>query len=234
MKNELGDKKEKLSANYCCPENIDELVELHGGLVKSVALRLFKIYGEDLEDLIQIGYIGLIKAARGFDPSKGLAFSTYAVPTIAGEIRSELRDQGAIKVSRDLKTDAYKVRKAENEYMALHGISPRLSDIARETGLSQERVTEALQAADAMTNFEDFEKANLWTDQEERQVSKMDLMAGIKMLSLKQKQVIILRYFKDYTQKQVAEIMNISQVQVCRIEKSGLNCLSEMVKKDST
>ncbi len=208
-------------------DNTNELVEKHGGLVKSVALRLSHIYGEEIEDLIQIGYIGLIKAAERFDESKGFAFSTYAVPMITGEIRSQLRDGGAIKVSRSLKADAYAVRKAEAELAARSGSSPKISELAAESGLSADRVREALAAADAMKNFEEYEKVNLWVDNENSTVSHIDLKAGLDMLSAKQRQVIILRYFKDMTQQRVAEILGISQVQVCRIEKSTLNELKK-------
>ena len=100
------------------PLGLEEIVAEHTGLVKSVALRLSYVYGEDPEDLIQIGYIVLTKAARRFEPERGLKFSTYAVPLIAGEIKSQLRDQGAIKVSRNLKSDAAAVRRAENQFMA--------------------------------------------------------------------------------------------------------------------
>lgn len=208
-------------------DNTNELVEKHGGLVKSVALRLSHIYGEEIEDLIQIGYIGLIKAAERFDESKGFAFSTYAVPMITGEIRSQLRDSGAIKVSRSLKADAYAVRKAEAELAARSGSSPKISELAAESGLSADRVLEALAAADAMKNFEEYEKVNLWVDNENSTVSHIDLKAGLDMLSAKQRQVIILRYFKDMTQQRVAELLGISQVQVCRIEKSTLNELKK-------
>ena len=91
---------------------LEQIVAEHTGLVKSVALRLSYIYGEEPEDMIQIGYIGLIKAARRFDPQRGLKFSTYAVPMIAGEIKSQMRDRGAIKVSRSIKSDAVVIRRA--------------------------------------------------------------------------------------------------------------------------
>ena len=87
-------------------KKLEQIVAENTGLVKSVALRLSHIYGEDAEDLIQIGYIGLIKAARRFEPERGLKFSTYAVPLITGEIKSQIRDHGAIKVSRSLKAEA--------------------------------------------------------------------------------------------------------------------------------
>ncbi len=202
--------------------DMEKLAEQHGGLVKSVAVRLSHVYGEDIEDLIQIGYIGLIKAAERFDESRGLAFSTYAVPMITGEIRSQLRDHGAIKVSRSLKTDAFAVRKAEMELAAASGRSPKISELAAATGLSSERVREALAAADAMKNFEEYEKANLWTDNESATISHIDLAAGMELLSSRQRQVITLRYFKDMTQQQVAGLLGISQVQVCRIEKRTL------------
>lgn len=205
----------------------ERLAEQHGGLVKSIAVRLSHIYGEETEDLIQIGYIGLLKAAERFDESRGLAFSTYAVPMITGEIRSQLRDRGAIKVSRGLKADAFAVRKAENELTARSGSSPKVSELAAETGLSAERVREALAAADAMKNFEDYDKANLRVDNENSTVMRIDLKSSLSRLSPKQRQLIILRYFKDMTQQQVAAIMGISQVQVCRIEKKTLNELKK-------
>ncbi len=207
--------------------DMEKLAELHGGLVKSVAVRLSYTYGEDIEDLIQIGYIGLIKAAERFDESRGLAFSTYAVPMITGEIRSQLRDQGAIKVSRSLKSDAFAVRRAETELTAASGRSPRISELASATGLSVERVREALTAADAMRNFEEYEKVKLWTDNESAAISHIDLAIGLESLSPRQRQVITLRYFKDMTQQQVAGLLGISQVQVCRIEKSTLKELKK-------
>ena len=147
-------------------EKEEKLVREHAGLVKSVALRLSYACDEELDDLIQIGYIGLIKAARRFEPERGFRFSTYAVPMIAGEIRSQLRDRGAVKVSRSLKNDAAAVRRAESEFFAANGVSPRISELAELTGLSDERVTEALTAADVMKNIEDYDNADLWTDNE--------------------------------------------------------------------
>ena len=209
--------------------DMEELVRQHGGLVKTVALSLSRASGEELEDLIQIGYIGLIKAAERFDRSRGFAFSTYAVPMIAGEIRSHIRDSGAIKVSRGLKGDAFAVRRAESEFIAATGRSPKISELAEKTGLSKERVREALQAADAMKNFEEYDKANLRTDNESGNITRIDLKAGIEALTPKQRQVIVLRYFRDMTQQQVAGRMGISQVQVCRIEKASLKELCRIM-----
>lgn len=210
-------------------EKEEKLIREHTGLVKSVALRLSYACDEELDDLIQIGYIGLIKAARRFEPERGLKFSTYAVPMIAGEIRSQLRDRGTVKVSRSLKSDAAAVRRAESDFISRKGISPKLSELSEMTGLSRERVSEALMAADAMKNFEDYEKADLWTDNEDINITRIDLKKSVSELEPRQRQVIILRYYRDLTQQQVADIMGLSQVQIHRIEKNTLKELAEKV-----
>ena len=210
-------------------EKEEKLIREHAGLVKSVALRLSYACDEELDDLIQIGYIGLIKAARRFEPERGFRFSTYAVPMIAGEIRSQLRDRGAVKVSRSLKNDVAAFRRAESEFFAVNGVSPRISELAELTGLSAERVTEALTAADAMKNIEDYENADLWTDNEDKNIASIDLRNSVSCLPPRERQVIILRYYRDMTQQQVADIMGLSQVQVHRIEKNTLKELAEKV-----
>ena len=210
-------------------EKEEKLIREHAGLVKSVALRLSYACDEELDDLIQIGYLGLIQAARRFEPERGFRFSTYAVPMIAGEIRSQLRDRGAVKVSRILKNDVAAVRRAESEFFAVNGVSPRISELAELTGLSAERVTEALTAADAMKNIEDYENADLWTDNEDKNIASIDLRNSVSCLPPRERQVIILRYYRDMTQQQVADIMGLSQVQVHRIEKNTLKELAEKV-----
>ena len=210
-------------------EKEEKLIREHTGLVKSVALRLSYACDEELDDLIQIGYIGLIKAARRFEPERGLKFSTYAVPMIAGEIRSQLRDRGTVKVSRSLKSDAAAVRRAESDFISRKGISPKLSELSEMTGLSRERVSEALMAADAMKNFEDYEKADLWTDNEDINITRIDLKKSVSELEPRQRQVILLRFYRDLTQQQVADIMGLSQVQIHRIEKNTLKELAEKV-----
>lgn len=208
---------------------MEQMVAQHTGLVKSVALRLSYVYGEDVEDLIQIGYIGLIKAVKGFDSSKGFKFSTYAVPMITGEIKSQLRDQGNIKVSRSIKQDIFAIRKAENEYMAEHGKSPRISELSKAVNMPEERVKEALQAYDAINNMENYEESGLMTKEEDSNIIKIDLSNTLNKLDKKSRQVMILRYYKDMTQSQVANILGISQVQVSRIEKKTLKNMAEFM-----
>ena len=131
---------------------MEQMVAKHQGLVRSVALRLSSVYGEELDDLMQIGYIGLIKAVKGFDETRGYKFSTYAVPLIAGEIKMYMRDHNRIKVSRSVKKDAAYVRKVQNEYQLEKGRTPRISEIAAMTDLDEERVRYVMQADDAMKN----------------------------------------------------------------------------------
>ena len=216
-------------------EELEAVVEKHGGLVKSVALRLARTYGEEPEDLIQIGYIGLLKAAQRFEAERGLQFSTYAVPMIAGEIRSQLRDQGSMKMSRSLKADAALVRRAESDFIKLHGLSPHLTQLAEMTGLSEERVLEACQASDALKNMQDVDGVAaetdpaMWTDREEENIARIDLASAVESLEPRARQVIVLRYYEDYTQQQVADMLGISQVQVCRIEKKTLRAMAPRV-----
>lgn len=206
---------------------MEKMVAEHTGLVKSVALRLSYVYGEDAEDLMQIGYIGLIKAIKGFDPAKGFKFSTYAVPMIAGEIRCQIRDQGRIKISRSLKSDIYAVKKAQDEFLKSHDRSPRISELAQLSEMTEERVVEALQAGDAMKNMEDYEKVSLMTREEDDNVARMDLQEALSKLKQDERKIMMLRYYKDMTQSQVAKAMGMSQVQVCRIEKKILKNMAE-------
>ena len=209
--------------------NLEKMVAQHTGLVKSVAMRLSFVYGAEVEDLIQIGYVGLIKAIRGFDESKGYKFSTYAVPMITGEIKSQLRDQGKIKVSRAIKKDIAVIKQAEELFVLKNGKSPKISDLVEGTNLTKERVVQALQAKDALNNMENYEEVGLVTREEESCITKMDIMNSLRKLSIREQQVMILRYYRDMTQQQVAELLGISQVQICRIEKKSLKTMGEIM-----
>lgn len=214
-------------------DQLQAAAERHGGLVKSVALRLARVYGEDVEDLIQIGYMGLMKAVQRFEPERGLQFSTYAVPVITGEIRSQLRDQGTLKMSRSLKSDMTAVRRAESDFIKVHGVSPHISQLAEITGLTADRIGEVNQAADVLRNMTELSETEaetspqLWDDGEDRTVARMDLARVLNLLEPVQRKIIIFRYYRDCTQQQTADALGISQVQVCRIEKKTLKMMAE-------
>ena len=204
---------------------LENIVAEHAGLVRSVALRLSHIYQAEAEDLMQIGYIGLMKAARRFEAGRGFAFSTYAVPMITGEIRSQMRDQGRIKVSRSLKADIAAVRRAENQFAAQYGASPRITELQKLTGFSAERITQALAAADTMNHPEVYEEQQLFCDEEMQHITHIDLAAGLAALPTRQRQVILLRYFRGMTQDRTAKVLGVSQVQVSRIERKAVEHL---------
>ena len=140
-----------------------------------------------------------------------------------------------MKMSRSLKADAALVRRAESDFIKLHGLSPHLTQLAEMTGLSEERVLEACQASDALKNMQDVDGVAaetdpaMWTDREEENIARIDLASAVESLEPRARQVIVLRYYKDYTQQQVADMLGISQVQVCRIEKKTLRAMAPRV-----
>ena len=210
-------------------EELEKLALEHTGLVKSIAIRLSHVYDEEVDDLIQIGYIGLLKAIKGFDEEKGFKFSTYAVPVITGEIRSQLRDQGVIKISRSIKADVMAIKKAEEEFVNIHNRFPKISELAIYLDFTEERVKEAISADDAMKNIGSYDEVNLASDEEEENITKIDIRNSLDKLEETERKIMVLRYFKDMTQSQVAKVVGISQVQVSRIEKKTLKNMANFM-----
>lgn len=215
------------------------IVKQNTGLVKNIALK-FTLRGYELEDLLQIGFIGLLKAVERFDPSFDVMFSTYAVPMIMGEIKRYVRDDGRIKVSRQLKQDIRNMNLLQEEYYNKTGSYPKLSTLAELMEISSEQLTEIMTAQDALGNIESIDnpekprvipefQGNNTGYEEDRQVDMIFLMSAIKTLSERERQIIVLRYFKDMTQQQIAVKIGISQVQVSRIEKKILVKLKEKI-----
>lgn len=205
-------------------------IEQNLGLVHSVAKR-FIGRGAEYEDLVQIGSVGLVKAARNFDESTGYKFSTYAVPMIMGEIKRYLRDDGAVKISRSIKENAGKLGYAKEKLKKKLGRSPTISEIANETGISQEDVVSALEAMQPVGSIYEttpdgenyvLDRLALPEDEEEETVNRIFLKELIDSLDSRSQKVILLRYFKEKTQQQIAEELGVSQVQVSRIEKKIL------------
>lgn len=212
------------------------LVEENSGLIWAV-VRRFLGRGTDAEDLYQLGCLGFLKAVEGFDLQFGTQFSTYAVPKISGEIRRFLRDDGAVKVSRTLKEQAANIRGTRNRLTAALGREPTIMEISRQTGLSPEEIalaetaTAAAESIQRETGDEGFSLEDILTDteSEERMVEKIALRQAICALPDRERSVIHLRYFHALTQQRVAKIMNISQVQVSRIEKKAIESLKELL-----
>ena len=215
---------------------MEMLVEENSGLIWAVARR-FLGRGVEADDLYQLGCLGFLKAVEGFDLQFGTQFSTYAVPKISGEIRRFLRDDGTVKVSRTLKEQAATIRTTRNRLLTALGREPTIQEISRQTGFSPEEIalaetaTAATESIQRETGDEGFSLEDVLTDteSEERMVEKIALRQAISGLPERERMVVQLRYFHGLTQQRVAKIMEVSQVQVSRIEKKAIAMLKEMM-----
>ena len=213
------------------------LIEQNSGLIWSIARRYYG-RGTEPDDLYQLACVGFIKAVRGFDPDMGWEFSTYAVPKIAGEIRRFLRDDGAVKVSRAVKERAQRVCRVQSELESRTGRSPTVSELAEATGLTPEEVAACEQAEVAVDSFErelsgGGRLGDLVGDDgmEERTCLYLSLREALTLLPERDREVLALRFSRDLTQQQVAQIIGVSQVQVSRIEKRAIAALRERLKE---
>lgn len=205
-------------------------------LVLSVIQR-FTGSNENMDDLFQIGCIGLIKAIDNFDLTQGVKFSTYAVPMIIGEIRRYLRDNSQIRVSRSLRDTAYKAIYAKEKLMKVNLKEPTINEIASEIGVEKEDVVFALDAIQSPVSLYEpiytdggdtlyvmdqiSDKKNL----EENWISDLSISDAVKRLPERERRIINLRFFEGKTQMEVAEEINISQAQVSRLEKNALRSM---------
>ena len=197
-------------------------------LVKCIVKRYLG-KGVDYDDLFQIGCMGFLKAISGFDESFGVKFSTYAVPMIAGEIKRFMRDDGSVKVSRAMKQTAKEMNAFVEEYVIKHGKQPTVSEIATAFGMDEaetvfimgsSKMPVSLQSG---SEFKDGKERELIetlpaTDNQDDWLDRMLLRGAIDDLPERDKKIIVLRYFRDMTQSEVAEKIGVSQVQVSRIE----------------
>ena len=215
------------------------LVE-NGNLIKSI-VRRYLGKGVEYDDLYQLASMGLLKAINGFDESFGVRFSTYAVPMIAGEIKRFMRDDGSIKVSRAIKSTAKQINCFIEEYTVVHGAPPTVKQIGEKFDMPESEVVFTMGSTHMPVSiynqgeYKDEKTQELLDklpveDKQEDLIEILQLKTAIAGLSERDRKVIMLRYFRDMTQNEVANMLGVSQVQVSRIE----NRIMENFRKDLT
>lgn len=221
----------------------EELIKGNLKLVLSV-LKRFKNRGENMDDLFQIGCIGLMKAIDNFKLEHNVNFSTYAVPMILGEIKRYLRDNNYLHMSRSMKTTAQKVQEARESLLQKNQKEPTVSELAEAIGASPEEIILACNAnLEPLSFFEPVfndssdpvQVMDLLSDQEEdrRCLENIALKEALERLSLRERYVIIERFFRGKTQVEVSEKLGISQAQISRIEKNALRLLRDYYRDDT-
>ena len=214
----------------------EQVLEENNGLIWSVVRRYYG-RGVEPDDLYQLGCLGFLKAVRGFDPAFGTQFSTYAVPKIAGEIRRFLRDDGAVKVSRGLKERSISVRGARARLCGELGREPALSELAEATGLTPEEIAAAETAAEPVISLQTetgeggltLEGMLTCGGMEEGLIERLSLRSALEELPERERQVLLLRYYKGLTQTQSAKVLGVSQVQVSRLERRAVDRLRQIL-----
>ena len=216
----------------------DELVMGNLKLVLSI-LKRYNNRKENLDDLFQIGCVGLVKAIDNFDLSYGVKFSTYSVLMIEGEIRKYLRDNNTIRISRSVKENAYKILKYKNEYIMNNGKEPRLEEMSKSLDIDKKDILLALEATKTIISYFDpiyddgGETIYLYDQLSSKDNDILDeviLKTAIDSLKDKEKQVLIDRYVNGKTQIELSEELDISQAQISRIEKNALKNIKKLIK----
>ena len=214
----------------------EQLINENTGLIWSV-VRRFTGRGTDADDLFQLGCLGFLKAVDGFDLEFGTQFSTYAVPKIAGEIRRFLRDDGAVKVSRGIKERSVVIKSTRNRLVHIFGREPTIQEISNQTGFSPEEIaiaetaTACVESIHQESNEDGFTLESVLsnTKSEDVLLERIALNQAINDLQERDALVIRLRYFHGLTQDRVSKVLQVSQVQVSRIEKRALARLRELM-----
>ena len=217
-----------------------ELIEGNLRLVLSVIQRFDK-RGESPDDLFQVGCIGLMKAIANFDPTKNVRFSTYGVPMIAGEVRRYLRDNSVIRVSRSVRDVAYRVLQCKEAMTLRLGREPALEELSRELDISQEDISEALDAVCAPVSLYDpvysdggdpLTVIDQVRDNKNTEINWMEhisLRTAFGNLGDREKQILSLRFYDGKTQMEVADLVGISQAQVSRLEKGAISAMRKAI-----
>ena len=210
-------------------------------------VKRFNGRGYELDDLYQIGCMGFIKSIKRFDTNYDVKLSTYAVPYMIGEIKRYIRDDGPIKISRSIKELSIKIKELQKEYFYKKGEEITINKIAKELKVSKEDILLAIESNNsvdslentAYTNHKDgntinlIEKLSNNSNQEELITNKLAINQMINNLETRDKEIILLRYYKEKTQSQVAKILGITQVQVSRIERKVLNKMKKGLEERS-
>lgn len=210
----------------------DEAIEKNIGLVHSCANR-FRGRGIEYDDLFQAGCMGLVKAYDAFDDTRGVMFSTYAVPVILGEIKRLFRDGGSIKISRSLKELSLKATRVREKLSLKLGAEPTVSQIAEALSITPEEAAEALEATHLPLSLTESDEEGggqidiLIESEEEKIVCRRSLDQILSKMDERDRMIIILRFFKDKTQTETAKELNMTQVQVSRREKKLLSFMRE-------
>ena len=218
----------------------EELITNNSPLIKSI-IKIYKNKGIEYDDLYQLGSLGFIKAINNFKAEFGVKFSTYAVPMIAGEVKRFLRDDGSIKVSRALKTLYIQINRFINKYKLENNENPSIAEISKEFKIEESEVMFALDSSRSVLSLDEQvdegnskSKTLLETIQDEdgldKMLDKIVLKSIIKNLSERDKKIIYLRYYLDRTQSEVARELNVSQVQVSRLELKILEKIKQKYK----
>lgn len=209
-------------------EAMNKLIEMNLPLVMSISKK-FLNRGYEYEDIFQIGSIGLVKAINNFNTDYNVKFSTYAVPMIIGEIKRFLRDDGMIKVSRNVKSLARKISIYKEQLSKTLQRSPTIEELAEYAGVDKEEIIFAIESANSLQYLYDtihqddgapvllIDKLSEEKKCDDNLIERIALKEALRSLDEKARQIIMLRYFKDKTQVQVAKMLGISQVQVSRI-----------------
>lgn len=223
------------------PNAKDELVNGNLKLVLSI-VSSFNKSNVNMDDLFQVGVIGLIKAIKNFDISYNLKFSTYGVPLILGEIKKYLRDNTQLRVSRSIKDNAYQILKFKEEYTNTYGIEPSPSVISKTLNLTEYEIASALESLhDPMSIFDPIYSDSGDTIYLEEQIADtkekntdrdilISLHKALKMIQERERQILIERYVIGKTQAEIAQNLAISQAQVSRIEKNALDKVGKMIR----
>lgn len=223
---------------------LEKLIKENNGLIWSIVKR-FHGRGYELEDLYQIGCVGFIKSIKRFDLSFDVKLSTYAVSYMIGEIKRHIRDDGPVKVSRSIKELSIKIRELQKEYFYKKGEEITISQMAKELKTSQEDIVLAMESTNSIESIESstytnqkdgnsislLETLSNQQNEEEMITNKLTVTQLIENLQTRDKEIILLRFYKQKTQAQVAKILGITQVQVSRIERKILENMRSKLKE---